>query len=160
MLANLVKQVVMRLQINQYTLATAESCTGGGILKVLTDFPGSSTVTWGGIVAYTDEAKVKLLSVAPSLLEKEGAVSSEVAKAMVQGVQNLSDASFTVSTTGFAGPGGGDPENPVGTVWMAWGAPKRIIDTQKFIFCGDRTSVREKSIAKALQGILVRLDRC
>ncbi|MFP4483647.1 MAG: nicotinamide-nucleotide amidohydrolase family protein [Spirochaetaceae bacterium] len=104
-----------------WMLVTAESCTGGLISKLLTDVPGSSDSLWGGIVAYSNEAKRRMLAVENALLERYGAVSEEVAAAMARGALDASDgnADLAIAVTGIAGPGGGTPEKPVGTVWCA-----------------------------------------
>lgn len=102
-------------------IVTAESCTGGLISKLLTDEPGSSEVLWGGIVAYSNQAKRRILGVPDELIEKHGAVSEEVARAMSRGALEVSNgkANLAVAVTGVAGPGGGTEEKPVGTVWCA-----------------------------------------
>ncbi len=102
-------------------IVTAESCTGGLISKLLTDVPGSSDVLWGGIVAYSNQAKRRILGVPDDVIEKHGAVSEEVAVAMARGALEVSDgrATLAIAVTGVAGPGGGTEEKPVGTVWCA-----------------------------------------
>jgi len=134
-------------------LAAAESCTGGGILAELTSVPGSSAVVWGGIVSYDNEAKMTLLDVDAGLLRDEGAVSSGVAKSMAWGVKNLSGADWSVAVTGIAGPDGGTPDKPVGTVWIAWCSPLGNDMVKLYHFQGDRASVRSQTVQSALQGL-------
>jgi PncC family amidohydrolase len=134
-------------------LAAAESCTGGGILAELTSIPGSSSVVWGGIVSYDNEAKITLLDVDPVLLRDEGAVSAGVAKSMAWGMRNCSGADWTVAVTGIAGPDGGTAEKPVGTVWIAWCNPFGDVTATLFHFQGDRASVRRQTVQCALDGV-------
>ncbi len=141
------------------TFAAAESCTGGGIVARLTDIPGSSAVVWGGIVSYSNEAKITLLDVNPELLERDGAVSSGVAKSMAWGMRVRSAADWTVAVTGIAGPGGGTAEKPVGTVWIAWCSPPGNVLTERFHFDGDRAFIRKKTEDKALEVLLLLIDR-
>lgn len=105
------------------TLSTAESCTGGYLAHRLTAVPGSSGYYKGSVIAYSNEIKIKVLSVPPAVLEKEGAVSEAVVRAMAQNVKRLMDTDYAIATSGIAGPGGGTPQKPVGTVWMAIATP-------------------------------------
>lgn len=111
--------VLQRLQQQGRTLALAESCTGGLLAAKLTDVPGTSSVLRGGVVAYANEAKTALLGVAPTLLQQHGAVSEPVAASMADGARARFAADVAVATTGIAGPGGGTPQKPVGTVCFA-----------------------------------------
>lgn len=111
--------VLIKLRAEGKTLASAESCTGGFIAKRITDIPGSSDVFVGSAVTYANEAKIKMLGVAPETLEKWGAVSEAVAIEMADGIRRALGADVGISTTGIAGPGGGSDEKPVGTVWIA-----------------------------------------
>ncbi|PIE04650.1 MAG: damage-inducible protein CinA [Spirochaetales bacterium] len=139
-------------------LAAAESCTGGAVGKAVTDIPGSSRVFWGGVVSYSNEAKTALLDVENSLIQKEGAVSGAVARAMAWGLRCRSGADWTVSVTGLAGPGGGSPLVPVGTVWIGWCGPSGVPEARKFSFEGGREDVRcaavDAALAKVLEQIL------
>jgi nicotinamide-nucleotide amidase len=108
------------------TLATAESCTGGLVSELITSIPGVSKYFLGGVVSYSNQAKVALLGVPPSLIERHGAVSSEVAEAMAMGVRERFGADFAVSTTGIAGPGGGTAEKPVGLVYLGLATPEGV----------------------------------
>lgn len=110
------------LRKNSLRFACAESCTGGLLARQLTALAGSSDVFWGGVVSYANEAKTVLLGVDSGLLAAHGAVSGPVAEAMVQGVLRQSGVGLAASVTGVAGPGGGSPEKPVGTVWVGLGA--------------------------------------
>lgn len=135
------------------TLATAESCTGGGIGAALTAVPGASKVYVGGVVSYTNDVKNRVLGVEQAVLDKYGAVSAPVAGAMASGVRNLMQADVAVSVTGLAGPGGDEFGNPVGTVCIGY-ADKRQRLAKQFHFYGDREEIREQSVRAALQLVL------
>ena len=135
------------------TLATAESCTGGGIGAALTAIPGSSAVYKGGVISYTNEIKQNILNVDSDLLEKYGAVSEPVAIAMAEGVKKLLKTDIAVSVTGLAGPDGDDRGNPVGLVYIGY-ADNDTTSCQKCYFEGDRESVRRQAIGTALHIIL------
>jgi len=132
------------------TLALAESCSGGQAARMITDIPGSSEVFWGGAVAYANEAKVRLLGVDPALLERHGAVSAEVASAMAAGVLERSGADVAVAITGVAGPGGGSPDKPIGTVWVAAREASGAELRQAFHFPGAREMIRLRAAVAAL----------
>lgn len=134
-------------------LATAESCTGGWIAKALTDIPGSSAWFDCAVIAYSYEAKEGLLGVAPSTLEQHGAVSQECAIEMVSGALARYGASIAVAVTGIAGPTGGTPDKPVGTVWIAWKWRGGCAQAEAFHFEGDREAVRRRTVAAALAGV-------
>ena len=135
------------------TLAAAESCTGGLLLERLTDVPGSSDYVAGGIVAYTDTLKTSLLGVEAALLEQHGAVSEPVAAAMADGMRERSGADVSVAITGIAGPGGGSPEKPVGTVVIAVLAPGRPMSIRTHSFPGARDHVRFQATQAALDTV-------
>ncbi len=135
------------------TLATAESCTGGGIGAALTAIPGSSAVYKGGIISYTNWVKENLLGVEAVLLEQYGPVSAPVACAMAKGVRKTLDADIAVSVTGLAGPGGDDFGNPVGTVYIGY-SDKNVTLSREHHFPGDREAVRRQAIQEALRLIL------
>jgi nicotinamide-nucleotide amidase len=116
--------VVRMLTGRKQTLATAESCTGGLVSHRLTNIPGASAVLMCGLVTYSNESKMRLLGVPPETLEKHGAVSEETARAMAEGARQRSGVDFSVALTGIAGPGGGSPEKPVGTVYIAVSSAK------------------------------------
>ncbi len=135
------------------TLATAESCTGGGVCSVLTAIAGSSAVVKGGIVSYCNEIKNALLGVNAEVLASVGAVSEPVAAAMAQGARKALCADVAVSVTGLAGPGGDDYGNPVGTVYIGY-SDERFTNVRHFLFSGDRESVRQQAIEEALKLVL------
>ncbi|TGG95150.1 CinA family protein [Natronospirillum operosum] len=142
-----------RLQAQNLTMATAESCTGGWIGKVCTDLPGSSRWYTGGIVSYSNAAKVRLLRVSEMLLVEQGAVSQLVAEAMAQGAREALGSHLAVAVTGVAGPDGGSAEKPVGTVWLAW-ADQQQVRSQRVLLAGDRETIRRQTVALALEGML------
>jgi PncC family amidohydrolase len=135
------------------TLATAESCTGGGIGAAITAVPGASKVFKGGVISYTNWVKEHCLGVDPVVLEKYGAVSAPVAGAMASGVRNLLQTDVAVSVTGLAGPGGDEYGNPVGTVCIGYSDKHRTLAKQ-YCFEGDRAEVRKAAIRAALELIL------
>jgi nicotinamide-nucleotide amidase len=137
-------------------IATAESCTGGLVAGAITAIAGSSAWFERGFVTYSNLAKEQQLGVAPSTIERFGAVSEETAKAMAQGAVRGAAAQWAVAVTGIAGPDGGSPDKPVGMVWFAWAGPGRL-DTLRRQFDGDRTAVREASVRVALEGLVDRL---
>jgi nicotinamide-nucleotide amidase len=131
-------------------LAVAESCTGGMLLARLTDGAGASRFLTAGLVTYSDTSKARLLGVQPGTLARFGAVSEAVALEMVDGVCRAAEAQVGVAITGVAGPGGGSPEKPVGTVWIAAGVAGRK-EAELHHFPGDRAEVRERAVAAALE---------
>ncbi|HET9948674.1 MAG TPA: competence/damage-inducible protein A [Longimicrobiales bacterium] len=135
------------------TVAVAESCTGGLVAKRITDLPGASTVFLGGVVAYADRVKVEQLGVPPQDLAAHGAVSEEVARAMVRGVTERFGADAGIAVTGVAGPGGGSPEKPVGTVWVAVSARGRT-EARLLHLVGERDQIRERSAQEAIARLL------
>lgn len=126
------------------TLATAESCTGGNIAHRFTAMPGASEYFKGGVVAYSNEVKIALLGVDPESLNRYGAVSQSIAEQMAEGVRRATGATYGISTTGIAGPTGGTPEKPVGTVWMAVATPNGVF-SRRMVF----GSVRSQNIERA-----------
>lgn len=141
------------LQERGQTIATAESCTGGWVAKVLTDKAGCSAYVMAGLVTYSNEAKQVVLGVDPQVLEDEGAVSELVVRQMVAGAVRATGADVAVAISGIAGPGGGSEDKPVGTVWFAWGAGPGHIETRLQHFEGDRDDVRRQAVLYALQGV-------
>ena len=143
-----------RLLVEQnLTMASAESCTGGWVSKVVTDVEGSSAWFDCALITYSNRAKQDWLGVSPQTLEAEGAVSQPVVKQMVLGLLDRCNANVGVSISGIAGPGGGTPNKPVGTVWMAWARPGEVIETMRFQLDGDREQVRMQAVFEALLGI-------
>ncbi|HEX6735770.1 MAG TPA: nicotinamide-nucleotide amidase [Azonexus sp.] len=138
-------------------LAAAESCTGGWLAQSVTAIAGSSAWFDRGFVTYSNAAKTDMLGVPETTLERHGAVSEATARAMAQGALRHSRADWSVAITGIAGPSGGSPEKPVGTVCFAWAAQDGGCEAQTCQFSGDRAAVREQSVRHALQGLLQRL---
>lgn len=143
-----------KLSARGWRVATAESCTGGGIAAAITAIAGSSSWFEYGIVSYANSAKEKLLHVNPQTLLEHGAVSQVVVEQMVAGVLALSDADIAVAVSGVAGPSGGTAEKPVGTVWFAWSLASGEIYSECFYFAGDRSSVQSQAVVQALNGLL------
>jgi len=135
------------------TLAVAESCTGGLLAGAITEIPGSSEIFLGGVVAYSNSSKIRLLGVSPGVIEEHGAVSQACAAAMAEGVRDLFDAKISLSITGIAGPGGGSPDKPVGTIWFgfSWGDRTKQL---RLRFAGARGDVRSQAQRAALQILL------
>jgi nicotinamide-nucleotide amidase len=146
-----IQETVVELLIkHKMKLATAESCTGGLIAQKITSVAGASECFDCGVVTYSNEQKQKLLGVSAETLEKFGAVSEQTALEMCKGVRTLADADFGISVTGIAGPGGGTPEKPVGTVWIGI-CGKNLHKAERFLFNGDRQQVRESTAQTALK---------
>ena len=153
--AEIIAQLADALVRRGWYLACAESCTGGGIAAALTDVAGSSAWFDRGFVTYSNAAKREMLGVSAQTLEHHGAVSCETVLEMAQGALGHSSARLAVAVSGIAGPGGGSPEKPVGTVWIAWAGPNGA-EAVPHLFPGDRRAVREASVDAALQGLLER----
>ncbi|MBC7623280.1 MAG: CinA family protein [Aeromicrobium sp.] len=151
-------QLGLALKKHGLLLATAESCTGGGIAEAVTRVPGSSAWFDRGFVTYSYESKADLLGVRREDLLDFGAVSEEIAKQMVEGAIARSRAQVAVAVTGIAGPDGGQPDKPVGTVWFAWKFPKKSIISELCHFPGDRAAVRRATVAHALTKLLHNLN--
>ena len=150
-LTELAAHVLTDFRTRMLRLATAESCTGGLIAAVLTSVGGSSDVFERGFVTYSNEAKQEDLGVPAGLIEAYGAVSEEVARAMAEGTLDNSRADIALSVTGIAGPGGGSDAKPVGTVWLGCAKRGQPTHTERHVFVGDRTAIRQASVARALQ---------
>lgn len=136
------------------TVATAESCTGGMIAAAITDIAGSSAVFGFGFVTYANGAKAALLGVDAGLIEAHGAVSAEVAAAMAIGALARSGADRAIAVTGIAGPDGGSPAKPVGTVWFGLAAPNQATITERRVFPGDRAAIRMAAVDHALERLM------
>lgn len=134
-------------------LATAESCTGGGLAALLTAVPGSSTWFDRGYVTYSNRAKIEMLGVPALLVATHGAVSEKVVRAMAEGAMEHGHAQVAVAITGIAGPSGGSPEKPVGTVWIGWSRRGQHTRATRFNFAGNRDAVRSESVRAALLGL-------
>jgi nicotinamide-nucleotide amidase len=153
----LASQVAGRLLAAGRQFVTAESCTGGWVAKACTDLPGSSRWFLGGVVAYSNALKRGLLGVREATLEREGAVSEAAVREMAAGALERLGGDVAVAVSGIAGPDGGTPDKPTGTVWFAWAVRKagRIdVATALERFDGDRDSVRRRAVAAALAGLL------
>lgn len=137
-----------------WTLATAESCTGGLVAGALTAIPGSSDVFGYGFVTYANAAKTHLLGVSPDVLEAHGAVSERTARAMAEGARAVSGADVTVAVTGVAGPGGGSAEKPVGLVWFGLAGPDGIVAREMRFGDLGRDQVRRAAVRTALEMLL------
>lgn len=142
------------LRAAQHRVATVESCTGGGIARLLTEIPGCSRWFERGFVTYSDAAKVEMVGVPRELLQQHGAVSVEVAAAMAEGGMRCSGADYAIAVTGIAGPDGGTEEKPVGRVCFAWTDGRRKTRWEQVQFSGDRHGIRQQSIAHALTELL------
>jgi len=150
---SLCEELARRLQARGWLLATAESCTGGMIAAACTDLSGSSNWFERGFVTYSNEAKAELLGVDAALIAQHGAVSVVVARAMAFGAVRHSRGQVSVAVTGVAGPTGGSPQKPVGTVWFGFQVDGQLTsETRRFD--GDRAAVREATVQHALRRLL------
>src|SRR6201996_932433 len=146
-----------RLRESRLMLSTAESCTGGLIAGAITDISGSSGWFERGFVTYSNQSKTEMIGVPPELIERHGAVSEEVARAMAEGALRNSRAQVSLSITGVAGPGGGTETKPVGMVSFGW-SNRLHTSVETKIFKGDREKIRVQAAAHALRGVLALLD--
>lgn len=153
LLNQLAREAAASVLAQRLMLVTAESCTGGWIAKTLTDLPGSSAWFDAGVVTYSYEAKEALLGVNPRTLERTGAVSEETGLEMVSGALARFGAGVAVAVTGIAGPSGGTPDKPVGTVWVGWKRRGGYAQARLFHFPGDREAIRRQTVAAALAGL-------
>lgn len=144
------RRVLGLLAASRRTVAVAESCTGGGVGAALTAIPGSSDAFVGGVIAYSDGMKRRLLGVGSDTLARHGAVSAETAGAMAAGVRALTGADWGIALTGVAGPAGGTREKPVGTVWGAVAGPDGAPRSVRWQLAGDRAGVRAAAVDAAL----------
>ena len=157
-------QVAQALIERDWTIALAESCTGGLICATLTELSGSSAWFERGYITYSNQAKSECLNVAAETISSFGAVSEPVAKAMALGAQQNAGVNVAISITGVAGPTGGSPEKPVGTVCFAWAIRSKLVDgaaeslnTKTMYFKGDRQVVRQQACDYALSELLLLL---
>ena len=148
--------VGLRLTVGRYTVAVAESCTGGLIAERLTDVAGSSRYFIEGVVAYSNESKTKTVGVEPVLLLEHGAVSAPVAEAMAEGIRKRAQTDFGLAVTGIAGPGGGTEEKPVGLVYIALASEVKT-EHRKLMLPGDRHLIRWRASQAALDLLRRRL---
>lgn len=161
---DLARRTGLALKAAGWTMATAESCTGGGIAAAVTDIAGSSEWLDSGFVTYSNAAKMRLLGVSASVLAEHGAVSEATVRAMAEGVLARSPVNIAVAVSGIAGPDGGSADKPVGTVWFAWarrepGSDVVAIDAARHVLDGDRAAVRAATVKTALEGILERVPK-
>jgi nicotinamide-nucleotide amidase len=141
--------LVARARAAEQKIATAESCTGGMIAAAITDIAGASSVFGFGFVTYANAAKTAMLGVPAPMIAAEGAVSEAVARAMASGARARADADIAIAVTGIAGPEGGSPEKPVGTVWFGL-ATRDEVRAERRVFAGDRAAVRAQTVEHAL----------
>jgi len=134
-------------------LATAESCTGGGVAHAITEISGSSNWFECGFITYSNSSKSELLDISPALIAQHGSVSEEIAAAMAEGALANCEAHVALSTTGIAGPLGAVPGKPVGTICFAWSMNGKT-HTERLLLSGDRESVRQQTVAHSLKGLL------
>ncbi len=140
----------------ELTIATAESCTGGLLSGLLTHLSGSSAYFLGGFCTYSNEAKTQLLGVPAAVIAENGAVSETVAKLMAEGARKALKSDLAIAITGIAGPTGGSPEKPVGTVYCAWSTSQQT-DVQRLRLQGDREQIRSQTCLIALEGLGTRI---
>ncbi|TCS36223.1 nicotinamide-nucleotide amidase [Paucimonas lemoignei] len=155
---DLAARVGQALKSRGLLLATAESCTGGGVAQAITEIAGSSEWFDCGFVTYSNASKTDLLDVSAAAIALHGTVSEEIAAAMAEGAIANSNAHIAVATTGIAGPGGAVPGKPVGTVCFAW-SKDGTTRTERLVFAGDRQAVRQQTVVHALQGLLKFLEQ-
>jgi PncC family amidohydrolase len=155
---NFLAQKLGRLLVeNNLTLAVAESCTGGLLGGVLTAVPGSSSYFKGGVIAYGNDAKRRILGVPKDILDKKGAVSGETVKAMAVGACRQFAAECAISVSGIAGPGGGTAEKPVGCVFVGISAG-RSVKSYKYLFRGNRQSIRRQAVREGIKKMVEKLS--
>lgn len=157
-LYELAERAGLALSQRGWMMATAESCTGGWIAEAVTMVPGSSAWFDRGFVTYTYASKREMLGVRSETLERHGAVSVLVVREMVEGALKASDAQIAVAVSGIAGPGGGMPEKPVGTVCLAWGIRDQAPRSETLHFAGDREAVRRQSVIHALRVLIETIE--
>jgi nicotinamide-nucleotide amidase len=153
----LLKQLAQLLLQRKHTLSSVESCTGGGLAAYCTELPGSSAWFLGSVVTYSNAMKVQL-GVDPQLLSRHGAVSEPVVIAMAQGGLHYCDSDWCIAISGIAGPEGGFPEKPVGTVWLAWAQGDRIWAEHR-LFIGSRQEIRQQAIDRAIDKLIILLNK-
>ena len=156
-LDELAARVGEALKARKWMLATAESCTGGWVGEAVTAISGSSQWYDRGFITYTNLAKQEMLGVSRETLDAHGAVSEETVREMVAGTLRHSHANVAVAISGIAGPTGGTPDKPVGTVCFAWATQNGALYSEKYLFPGDRREVRQQAVTMALEGVLALL---
>lgn len=156
---NMVIQIGSALKSHGLVLTTAESCTGGAVASAITDIAGSSEWFERGFITYSNEAKREMLGVAQDTLTRYGAVSEAVVREMVAGALHYSHAQVALAVSGIAGPTGGMPDKPVGTVWFAWGITGGQCVARLHHLSGNRAEIRMQSVRLAFQGVLELLNQ-
>ncbi|BCB27829.1 hypothetical protein SKTS_27150 [Sulfurimicrobium lacus] len=156
-LYQLAEETGLALKAKGWMLATAESCTGGWVGEAVTAVSGSSSWYDRGFITYTNEAKQEMLGVATETLALHGAVSEATVREMASGVLARSQAGISLAISGIAGPTGGSPDKPVGTVCFAWAVRGGEVESECCRFSGDRREVRLQAVEKALRGVLARM---
>ncbi len=154
----LAKKLGELLLSKHWTLATAESCTAGGVAYAVTQVPGSSAWFEGGFVTYSNAAKKSMLAVPKDILQTHGAVSEATVRAMSEGVLAHSEASIAIAISGIAGPDGGTHDKSVGLVWFAIAAEGMSTKAWQQVFSGDRIAVREQAITQSLEQLIKTLE--
>jgi nicotinamide-nucleotide amidase len=152
-------QVGNALKSHGLMLVTAESCTGGGVAQAITEVAGSSVWFERGFVTYSNLSKQQMLGVSEATLAQYGAVSEAVVREMVAGALAGSTAQVALAVSGIAGPDGGTPDKPVGTVWFAWSIKNLAVHTQRHQLAGNRAEVRARAVCIALQGVIDLLNQ-
>lgn len=156
---NMAIQIGSALKSHGLVLATAESCTGGAVASAITDIAGSSEWFERGFITYSNEAKREMLGIAQDILTRYGAVSEAVVREMVAGALCHSHAQVALAVSGIAGPAGGMPDKPVGTVWFAWGVKEGQCVARLHHLSGNRAEIRMQSVCIAFQGVLELLNQ-
>ncbi|MBF0331465.1 MAG: nicotinamide-nucleotide amidohydrolase family protein [Candidatus Omnitrophica bacterium] len=152
------RPLARHLTSTRKTLSSAESCTGGLIGHTLTNIPGSSDWYKGGVIAYANDIKIRLLGVPSAMIEQYGAVSAPVAQAMAEGARHRLKSDLAIATTGIAGPAGGTVKKPVGLVFIAMATPKKTL-VKKFIFKGSRLNIKKQTLNRALDLLTIEAIR-
>jgi nicotinamide-nucleotide amidase len=156
-ISNLAAELGETLKARGFTLAMAESCTGGMVAQFITSIPGSSVWFDRGFVTYSNQAKIEMLGVLSQTIEKFGAVSEQIVTEMVSGVLKNSHAQIAGSISGIAGPDGGTEEKPIGTVCFAWAEPHKPILTTTKHYQGNRQEIRQQATITMMTGLIERL---
>ncbi|MEN6586141.1 MAG: CinA family protein [Sulfuricella sp.] len=156
-LYRLAEETGLALKAKGWMLATAESCTGGWVGEAVTAVSGSSSWYDRGFITYTNESKQEMLGVSAQTLARHGAVSEATVREMASGVLLRSQAGISLAISGIAGPSGGSPDKPVGTVCFAWAVRGGAVKSECCLFPGDRREVRLQAVEKALRGVLTQM---
>jgi nicotinamide-nucleotide amidase len=156
---DLAAQVGELLKSHGLILATAESCTGGGVAQAITEVAGSSAWFERGFITYSNLSKQQMLGVREATIKQHGAVSEMAVREMVAGALQYSAAQIALSVSGIAGPDGGSVDKPVGTVWFAWGIKQGETHAQRYQLGGNRAEVRVQAVCISLQGVLNLLNK-